>query len=39
MSAVQAGNVFPLDETAGRWGPRIVDFLTTVRAAVEEASG
>ena len=39
MPAVQAGNVFPLDETAGRWGPRIVDFLTTVRAAVEEASG
>jgi len=39
MSAVQAGNVFPLDETAGRWGPRIVDFLTTVRVAVEEASG
>ena len=39
MSAVQAGNVFPLDETAGRWGPRIVDFLTMVRAAVEEASG
>ena len=39
MSAVQAGNVFPLDETAGRWGPRSVDFLTTVRAAVEEASG
>ena len=39
MSAVQAGNVFPLDETAGRWGPRIGDFLTTVRAAVEEASG
>ncbi|MCH2411978.1 MAG: ABC transporter substrate-binding protein, partial [Acidimicrobiales bacterium] len=39
MSAVQAGNVFPLDETAGRWGPRIVDFLITVRAAVEEASG
>ena len=39
MSAVQGGNVFPLDETAGRWGPRIVDFLITVRAAVEEASG
>ncbi|MDG2907237.1 MAG: ABC transporter substrate-binding protein [Acidimicrobiales bacterium] len=39
MSAVQEGNVFPLDETAGRWGPRIVDFLITVRAAVEEASG
>ena len=39
MSAVRAGNVFPLDETAGRWGPRIVDFLTTVNQAVEEASG
>ncbi|MDP6648951.1 MAG: ABC transporter substrate-binding protein [Acidimicrobiales bacterium] len=39
MSAVRAGNVFPLDETAGRWGPRIVDFLTTVYQAVEEASG
>ncbi len=38
-SAVRAGNVFPLDETAGRWGPRIVDFLTTVNQAVEEASG
>jgi hypothetical protein len=39
MTAVQAGNVFPLDETAGRWGPRIVDFLATVKAAVEEATG
>jgi iron complex transport system substrate-binding protein len=39
MTAVQAGNVFPLDETAGRWGPRIVDFLATVKAAVEEAAG
>ena len=39
MSAVRAGNVFPLDETSGRWGPRIVDFLATVRAAVDEASG
>jgi len=39
LSAVRAGNVFPLDETAGRWGPRIVDFLTTVNQAVEEASG
>ena len=39
MTAVQAGNVFPLDETAGRWGPRIVDFLAMVKAAVEEATG
>ncbi len=39
MTAVQAGNVFLLDETAGRWGPRIVDFLATVKAAVEEATG
>lgn len=39
MTAVQAGNVFPLDETAGRWGPRIVDFLATVKAAIEEATG
>jgi len=39
MSAVQMGRVFPLDETAGRWGPRIVDFVAMVKEAVEEASG
>ena len=39
MSAVQAGNVVPLGETAGRWGPRIVDFLADVRTAVDGMAG
>lgn len=39
LSAVTDGRVVALDETAGRWGPRVVDFLATVRAAVEDAAG
>jgi iron complex transport system substrate-binding protein len=36
LSAVARGNVIPLDDdTASRWGPRIVDHMETVVAAVE----
>jgi iron complex transport system substrate-binding protein len=38
MSAVQAGNVIPLDDdTASRWGPRVVDFLRAVADGVGQA--
>ncbi|MBI5156608.1 MAG: ABC transporter substrate-binding protein [Acidimicrobiia bacterium] len=37
MSAVAEGRVFVVDEAlASRWGPRIVDFLAAVAAAVSE---
>ena len=40
LSAVAAGHVFPLDDdTASRWGPRIVDHMTTVVDAVETVIG
>ena len=35
LSAVINGHVIDLDETAGRWGPRVVDFLTGVASALE----
>jgi len=36
IAAVQNGNIFETDdEIAGRWGPRIVDYLVEVAAAVE----
>jgi iron complex transport system substrate-binding protein len=36
LSAVEAGNVYELDDdVASRWGPRIVDLVTTVARAVE----
>lgn len=36
IAAVQNGNIFETDdEIAGRWGPRIVDYLAEVAAAVE----
>lgn len=39
LGAVRSGNVFPLDDDiASRWGPRVVDFLESVAAAVEEAT-
>ncbi len=40
ITAVKEGQVVPLDDdTASRWGPRIVDFLRTVVEAVEKAAG
>ena len=37
LSAVQNGTVFELDDdVASRWGPRIVEFLQTIAAAIEE---
>ncbi|WP_436772956.1 ABC transporter substrate-binding protein [Yinghuangia sp. YIM S09857] len=38
VKAVQTGNVVALDDDiASRWGPRVVDLVTTVGAAVEKA--
>lgn len=38
LSAVQNGNVIEMDDDiASRWGPRIVDYLAAVAAAVEQA--
>jgi iron complex transport system substrate-binding protein len=38
LSAVQSGNVVGLDDDiASRWGPRVVDFLESVSAAVTDA--
>ena len=40
MSAVVNGNVIPMDDdVASRWGPRIVDYLEQVGAAVGAAAG
>jgi iron complex transport system substrate-binding protein len=37
LSAVQAGRIIELDDDiASRWGPRVVDFLETIVAAVAE---
>jgi len=39
LSAVREGGVISLDDDiASRWGPRVVDYLRTVAAAVEEAA-
>jgi cobalamin transport system substrate-binding protein len=39
LSAVQSGNVIPLDDdVASRWGPRVVDLLASIAAAVEKAT-
>jgi iron complex transport system substrate-binding protein len=39
LTAVQSGNVVGLDDDiASRWGPRVVDFLESVSAAVTDAS-
>ena len=38
LAAVKNGTVIPLDDDiASRWGPRVVDFLRTVAAAVAKA--
>ena len=40
LTAVQKGQVIPVDtDTSGRWGPRVVDFLRSVRSAIEKLSG
>ena len=36
ITAVQNDAVIELDETSGRWGPRIVDFLTGIHAAITD---
>ncbi|MFK7916455.1 MAG: ABC transporter substrate-binding protein [Ilumatobacter sp.] len=39
LSAVQNGNVIEMDDDiASRWGPRIVDYMEAIAAAVEQAS-
>ena len=39
IAAVQNGNVIEMDDDiASRWGPRIVDYLDAVAAAVEQAA-
>jgi iron complex transport system substrate-binding protein len=39
MTAVTSGNVIPMDDdVASRWGPRIVDYIEQVGAAVEHAA-
>ena len=40
MTAVEKRQVIPVDtDTSGRWGPRVVDFLKSVRSAIEKISG
>ena len=40
LTAVQKSQVIPVDtDTSGRWGPRVVDFLRSVRSAIEKLSG
>ncbi|MET0662355.1 MAG: ABC transporter substrate-binding protein [Ilumatobacteraceae bacterium] len=39
ITAVQNGNVFEMDDSvASRWGPRVVDYLADVSAAVQAAA-
>jgi iron complex transport system substrate-binding protein len=39
LTAVQNGNVIEMDDDiASRWGPRIVEYLAAVAAAVQQAS-
>ena len=40
IEAVERGNVIPLDDdVASRWGPRIVEYLRRIGAAVARAGG
>jgi iron complex transport system substrate-binding protein len=40
MTAVEKSQVIPVDtDTSGRWGPRVVDFLKSIRSAIEKISG
>ena len=36
LTAVQNNRVVALDETSGRWGPRVVDFLTQIHSAITD---
>jgi len=36
LTAVQNNWVVDLDETSGRWGPRVVDFLTQIHSAITD---
>lgn len=39
IAAVQNGNVFEMDDNiASRWGPRVVDYLDAVSAAIQQAA-
>ena len=40
MTAVKNNQVIPVDtDTSGRWGPRVVDFLSSVHLAIEKIIG
>jgi len=40
LTAVVDGHVVPLDQdTSGRWGPRVVDFIESVKVAIEGFEG
>ncbi|MDP7410170.1 MAG: ABC transporter substrate-binding protein [Acidimicrobiales bacterium] len=40
LTAVVGGHVVPIDQdTSGRWGPRVVDFIESVKAAIEGFEG
>jgi iron complex transport system substrate-binding protein len=40
MTAVTSGNVIPMDDDiASRWGPRVVDYIEEVGAAISHAAG
>ncbi|MBT3246452.1 MAG: ABC transporter substrate-binding protein [Actinobacteria bacterium] len=40
LTAVMDGHVVPVDQdTSGRWGPRVVDFIESVKAAIEGFEG
>ncbi len=40
LKAVKNGHVVPVDQdTSGRWGPRVVDFIESVKAAIEGFEG
>jgi iron complex transport system substrate-binding protein len=40
ITAVERGNVIPLDDdVASRWGPRVVDYLREIAAAVADVQG
>ncbi len=40
LKAVMDGHVVPVDQdTSGRWGPRVVDFIESVKAAIEGFEG
>jgi iron complex transport system substrate-binding protein len=36
LTAIQNNWVVDLDETSGRWGPRVVDFLTQIHSAITD---